>query len=94
VVSVLTRFKLGTTAKPIHKDLCDAWSEGYVSCPTAAEWVQRFGQGRTSLEDGPRMGQPITETTDRYIDVISALIQENPHIRIRYMMFETGLSHN
>ena len=40
------------------------------------------------------MGHPVNETTDRKIDVISALIEENPHIRIRYMMFETGLSHN
>ncbi|CAF5028786.1 unnamed protein product, partial [Rotaria sp. Silwood1] len=64
-----------------------------VSYTTVAEWIQRFNQSRTSIEDHPRFGRPVTEATDRNIEVIRALIDENPHITIRYMFFETGLSY-
>jgi histone-lysine N-methyltransferase SETMAR len=74
--------------------LCDAWGEGCVSYTTVAEWIQRFKQGRTSIEDLPRTGRPVTEATDLNIEVIRALNDENPHISIRYMVFETGLSYD
>jgi len=90
---IFTRFKLGVNAKQIHRELCDTWGEGYVSYTTVAEWIQRFNQGRTSFEDHPRSGRPVTEATDRNIEVIRALIDENPHISISYMVFETGLSY-
>ena len=55
---IFTRLKLGVNAKQIHKELCDAWGDGYVSSTTVAEWVQRFKQGRTSLEDDTTTGRP------------------------------------
>ena len=76
---ILTRFKLGFTAMRIHKELCDAWGEDCVSYPTVAEWVQRFRQGRTSLQDDPRIDQPVTEVTDENIEAVRALIEESPH---------------
>ena len=57
--------------------------------PTAAEWVHRFEQGRTYLEDDWRIDRPATET----IEVIRVLIDEDLHISIRYIVFETGLSY-
>ncbi|CAM4982560.1 unnamed protein product, partial [Rotaria socialis] len=44
-------------------------------------------------DDYPRISRPVAETTDKNIEVIRALIDENPHIIIRYMAFETGLSY-
>ena len=70
-----------------------AWGGGYVSYTRVAEWVHRFKQGRTSVEDDPRVGRPVTEATDQNIEVIRKLIDENPHISIRYMAFETGSSY-
>jgi len=90
---ILTRFKLGYTARQIHVELCDAWGEGYVSYSTVAEWVQRFRQGRTSLEDDPRIGRPVTGVTDGNIEAVRTLIEENPHISIRYLAFELGVSY-
>lgn len=89
---IFTRFKLGLNAKQIHKKLCDAWGDTTVSYTTVAEWVQRFKQGRISLEDDSRIGRPVTGSTDRNIEIIRSLIDENPHISIRYMVFVTGLS--
>ncbi|CAF5013131.1 unnamed protein product, partial [Rotaria socialis] len=58
---------------------------------TVAEWVQRFKQGRISLEDDPRVGRPVTGVTDENIETVRMLIEENPHISIRYLAFETGV---
>ena len=89
---IFTRFKLGFSATQIREELCGAWDDGYVFYTTVAEWVHRFKQGRT-LQDDPRIGRPVTEATDQNIEVIRTLIDENPHISIRYMVFETGLSY-
>ena len=67
--------------------------DGYVSYPTVVEWLRRFKEGRTSLEDDPRIGRPVTEATDGNIAIIRELIDENPHISIRYIVFETGISY-
>ena len=90
---VLTRFKLGFNTTQIHEALRGAWGDGYVSYTTVAEWVHRFKQCRTSLEDDPWIGRPVTAATDQNIEVIRTLIDENPHISIRYMVFETDLSY-
>lgn len=90
---IFTRFKLGLNAREIHTELCDAWGDTYVSYPTVAEWIRHFREGRTSLEDDPRAGRPVTEATDRNIAIVRALIDENPHISIRYIVFETSLSY-
>jgi hypothetical protein len=34
---ILTRFKLGLTAKEIHEELTGAWGDGYVSYSTVAD---------------------------------------------------------
>lgn len=70
---ILPRFKFGFTAKPIHGELCDAWGEGYVSYSRVAEWVQRFREGRTSLEDNPRIGRPVTGVTDENLLTVNHL---------------------
>ena len=90
---ILTRFKLDLTAKEIHGELTVAWGEGYVSYSTVADWVHRFKQGRTSLEDDPRIGRPVTAIINRNIENVRMLIEENPHINNGYIAFELGLSY-
>lgn len=90
---ILTRFKLGLTAKQIHEELCGAWGDGYVSYSTVAEWVHRFREGRTSLEDDSRIGRPVTGVTGANTEAVRMLIEENPHISIRYIAFELGVSY-
>ena len=46
-----------------------------------------------SLEDDPRIGRPVTCVTDANIEAVRALIEENPHISIRYIAFELGVSY-
>lgn len=58
-----------------------------------AEWIRRFREGRTSLKDDPRAGRPVTEANYRNIAIVRALIDENPRISIRYIVFLTSLSY-
>ena len=80
-------------AREIHKERCDAWGDDDVSYPTVAEWTCRFREGRTSLEDDSRIGRPVTSLTDENIDLIRTLIEENPHVSIRYLAVDTGMSY-
>lgn len=90
---IFTRFELGLNAREIHRELCDAWGDDCVSYATVAEWTRRFREGRTSLEDDSRIGRPVTAATDGNIDLIRLLVEENPHISIRYIAFDTGMSY-
>ena len=90
---IFTRFKLGLNAKEIHEELCDAWGDDCPSYSTVAEWTRRFREGRVSVEDDCRIGRPITSRTDENIDLIRTLIEENPHVSIRYLAFDTGISY-
>ena len=73
--------------------MCAAWGHGYVSYSTVAKWLQRFRQGRISLEDVLRISRPVTEVTDENIDVVRTLTEEIPHISIRYIAWELSVSY-
>ncbi len=60
---ILTRFKLGINATDIHRELCAAWGESYVSYSCVAKWIHEFHEGRESIEDALHPGRPITEAT-------------------------------
>ena len=90
---ILTRFELSFTINQIHKELCAAWGHGSVFYSTVAEWLQRFRQGRTSLKDVLRIGRPIIAVTDENIDTVRMLVEENPHISIRYIAWKLAVLH-
>lgn len=88
-----TRSKLGINATDIHRELCDAWGESYVSYPCVTKWIREFREGRQSIEDAPRSGRPVTQTTAENIELVRQLIDTDPHVSIRYLITETGLSY-
>ena len=88
-----TRWKLGINATDIHRELCDAWGDSYVSYPCVTKWIREFQEGRQSIEDAPRTGRPVTQTTTENIEVVRQLIDSDPHVSIRYLIAETGFSY-
>ena len=60
---IKTRWLLGLTAVQIHDELTGAYGQGTVSYSTVARWIQRFANGRDSVEDDPRMGRPLSIIT-------------------------------
>jgi histone-lysine N-methyltransferase SETMAR len=70
-----------------------AYGQDCVSYPTVALWIRRFSNERESLEDDPRSGRPITAITQKNIDAIKDLVDEDPHISIDYMAAILDISH-
>ena len=65
----------------------------YVFYSTIAKWLKRFRQGRASLEDITRIGRLVAEVADENIDDVRVLIEENPHISIRYIAWKFFMSY-
>ncbi len=47
---VFIRFKLGINATDIHRELCDAWGESYVSYRCVAKWIHEFMRTESRLK--------------------------------------------
>ena len=62
----------------IHQELIQIHGEKSYKYRTVAKWSALFKDGRKSLEDDPRCGRPITETTTTNIDRVQAIIEEDP----------------
>jgi len=63
-------------AKDIHKEMLPMYGEHCLSCQAIHNWVQRFSEGRTSIEDEHRAAWPVEiamlETLQRVEDIIRA----------------------
>ena len=63
-------------AKDIHKEMLPMYGEYCLSRQAVQNWVQKFLEGRTSIEDEHRAGRPVEiatpETLQRVEDIIRA----------------------
>jgi len=63
-------------AKDIHKEMLPMYGEHCLSRQVVRNWVQKFSEGRTSIEDEHRAGRPVEiatpETLQRVEDIIRA----------------------
>jgi transposase len=53
----------GMAAKDIHKEMLPLYSEYCLSRQAVHNWVQKFSEGRTSIEDKHRVGRPVEIAT-------------------------------
>jgi transposase len=53
----------GMAAKDIHKEMLPTCGEHCLSRQTVHKWVQKFSEGRTSIEDERRVGRPVEIAT-------------------------------
>jgi histone-lysine N-methyltransferase SETMAR len=86
------RTALNETPASIHFDLMNVYGNSAYSLVTIRRWVARFKAGQSELEDQPRSGRPITETSKANIDLIESLIDTNPRISYSYLEEFTSLS--
>jgi len=61
VVRLLWAKKL--EAKDIHKEMLPMYGEHCLSRQAVHNWVQKFSEGQTSIEDKHRAGRPVEITT-------------------------------
>ncbi|CAF1403542.1 unnamed protein product [Adineta steineri] len=69
----------------IYNELTTAYGQYVVSYRTSARWFKRFSNEREGLECGPRSSRPITALLQQNIDVVNALVNNDPHISIDYI---------
>ena len=90
---IKSRQLLGLIAKEIHAELATTYGHGTVSYRTVARWDYRFPSGRESIEGDPRQGRPIIVVTQKRIDAVKDLVNEDPHISIDYLAYILDISH-
>ena len=86
------RSLLSETPRNIHQDLVTVFGEEACSESTVKKWSLRFRGGRESIEDDPRMGQPVTATTSNNIAIVAEMCDSDPHITVEQLAGTLDLS--
>lgn len=90
---IFVRLQLGESATKIHADLVQAIGSQAPSYRTVARWIESFNAGKTSLDDDPRSGRPITAVTEDNIVAVRALVDEDPNITAAMISETIAVSH-
>jgi len=68
--------------KDIHKEMLPMYGEHCLSRKAVHNWLQKYSEGRTSIEDEHRAGRPVEiatpETLQRVEDIIRAARRDPP----------------
>ena len=89
---IQVRFKLGIALNEIFKELKAALPDNAPSLSTVTRWFKKYKQGSEDINDKPRQGRPITETTPVNIDKVRAVIENDPCCSYDEIEAETSLS--
>ena len=90
---IKTRTRLGETPTEIHTGLVAAYGPQAVSYSTVLRWFKDADEEEMDVEDKPRSGHPVTQTTTENIDMVRNLIEADPHSTYADIQAETLLSH-
>ena len=85
------RSLLGDTPKNIHRDLVTVYGD-QASSESTVKWSLRFREGRVSIGDNPRMGQPVIATTSNNIVLLAEMCNSNPHITVEQLAVALDVS--
>lgn len=67
----------------IYEDMSRTLKKTCPSYATVKNWVSSFERGKTSIQDEPRSGRPISASTQENIEKVHEMILENRRISIR-----------
>jgi len=70
----------------IHRQLCDVYGEHALSSSMVWRWVRLFNEGRESVHDDPRSGQPSVVNED-LVRAVEGKIRENSRLIHHYVTF-------
>jgi len=62
-------------AKDIHKEMLPMYGEHCLSCQAVHNWVQKFLEGRTSIEDEHQASRPVEIATPETLQHITEFQQ-------------------
>jgi hypothetical protein len=89
---IKVRTALNIQPKLIYDELYSVFGDQAPPYSTVTRWSKWFREGREEIEDQPRIGRPVTETTSDNIEEVRCLIDEDPHLTIDVIQEETRLS--
>ena len=85
-------FKTGKTASETYELLKTAFGDKCLSRSNVFIRLNRFKNGRESVEDEPRSGRPSTSKTDDNVVKVRNLVRSDRRLTIREMSDELNLS--
>jgi transposase len=83
----------GMAAKDIHKEMLPMYGEHCLSCQAVHNWVQKFSEGRTSIEDEHRVGRPVEIATPATLQRVEDNIRADRRVTIDAVATAIGCSH-
>lgn len=89
---IKTRALLGISATEISNELEQVHGDQAPKYRTVSKWVALYKEGRDGFEDDPRSGRPITVHTKANIELVRAIIEENPHASFDILEEETSIN--
>ncbi|CAF1484669.1 unnamed protein product [Rotaria sordida] len=79
---IKVRTALRIPARVIYDELNSVYGDEAPGLSTIERWSKLFRDGREEVEDKPRPGRPISETTTENIEQVRLLIDDDPYITI------------
>ena len=90
---VFTEMKREKSPKKIHEHLLNVWGRNTPSYDSVCRWIRDFqSKERESFSDMPRSGRPSTVGNDDSVALVKQLVDEDPHISVREISIQTGIS--
>jgi len=83
----------GMAAKDIHKEMLPMYGEHCLSRQAVHNWMQKFSEGRTSIEDEQRVGQPLEIVTPATLQCVEDIIRADRRLTIDAVATDIGYSH-
>jgi hypothetical protein len=83
----------GMAAKDIYKEMLPMYGEHCLSCQAVHNWVQKFSEGRTSIEDEHRVGRPVESATPATLRRVEDIIRADRRVTIDAAVTAIGCSH-
>jgi len=87
--------KIKKEAKDIHKEMLTMYGEHCLSRQAVHNWVQKFSEGRKSIEDEHRAGRPVEIATPETLQRVEYIIRAERRVTIDAFSHLFGpLKHN
>ena len=85
-------WKEGCAPSKIAERLATVFEDRALKRSTVYEWIAKFKNGRTSLEDSPRPGRPVSSCTPENVNRVKACIIEDRRMTISEISESLGLN--
>ena len=82
----------GVKGAEIHARLCTQYGDNTLPRRSVYEWIEMFKNGRTSVMDTERLGQPSTSTTDEKLEEARAIILIDKRVTKEEIALQVGIS--